>query len=249
MNKNGSFIIGLLVAIVAAASAAFVAGTETGREAVKQAYEGVKRLFDGDGGTHPTPPPQINSDEIAYATTNMFHLFRDAQYDYIHRHGGTMAKSVTELGDGFSIGSFGSLIHEEIWLARFDRPESDYLPPSRQSKLERSILARPYRYAILPVENCFGFEEDKRTTCILAIPVAPDAQPLLVMIGGPIRSDPRDFYKSYPVHQVFDASIRNAFREAASAGASVSIDKDFFSRSIPGWALTVTNIPSSANKE
>ena len=160
-----------------------------------------------------------------------------------------MAKSITELGNGFSIGSYGSLIHEEIWLARFDRPESDYIPVSKQSQLEKDILARPYRYAILPVENCFGAEADKRTTCILAIPVAPDAQPLLVMVGGPIRSDPRDFYKSYPIHQVFDASNRNAFREAASAGASVSIDNEFFSRSIPGWATTVTNMPSSENKE
>ena len=249
MNKNGSFIIGLLVAIVAAASAAFAAGTETGREVVKQVYEGAKRLFEGGGGTPPAPPSQINPAEIAYATTNMFHLFRDAQYDYIHRHGGTMARSITELGNGFSIGSFGSLIHEEIWLARFDRPESDYVPTSRQSQVEKNILARPYRYAILPVEDCFGAEADKRTTCILAIPVLPDAQPLLVMMGGPIRSDPQDFYKSYPIHQIFDESIRNAFREAASAGASVNIDKDFFSRSIPGWATTVTNMPSSENKE
>ena len=246
MNKNGSFIIGAIIALAVAAVAGLMVGTETGREAVKQAYDGVRRLI----GEQPPPPTSLISDaEIAYATTNLFHLFRDAQYDYIHRHGGVMAKSITELGDGFSIGSFGSLIHEEIWLARFDRPESDYVPLSRQSQLEKNILARPYRYAILPVENCFGAEADKRTTCILAIPVAPDAQPLLVMVGGPIRSDPRDFYKSYPIHQVFDASNRNAFREAASAGASVSIDKEFFSRSIPGWATTVTNMPSSENKE
>lgn len=252
MGKNGSFIIGLLVGIVAAASAAFFAGTETGREIVKEAYEGGKRLIVGDK-PEPMLQAQIDSSEIAYATTNMVHLFRDAQYDYIHRHGGTMAKSITELGNGFSIGSFGSLIHEEIWLARFDRPESDYVPTSRQSQLEKNILARPYRYAILPVEDCFGAEADKRTTCILAIPVLPDAQPLLVMMGGPIRSDPQDFYKSYPIHQIFDASIRNAFREAASAGASVSIDKDFLSRSIPGWATRATDAPPSApsseNKE
>lgn len=246
MNKNGSFIVGALIVLAVAAVAGLAAGTETGRGMAKSAYEGVRQFIGGGGST---PEPQITPSEIAYASTNMFHLFRDAQYDYIHRHGGTMAKSVTELGDGFSIGFFGSLIHEEIWLARFDRPESEYVPPSKQSQLEKNILARPYRYAILPVENCFGAEADKRTTCILAIPVAPDAQPLLVMVGGPIRSDPRDFYKSYPIHQVFDASIRNAFREAASAGSSVSFDKDFFSRSIPGWATMVTNMPSSENKE
>ena len=110
MNKNGSFIIGTLIALAVAAVAGLVAGTETGREAVKQAYDGVKRLIDGQPPT-PLPDSLISDAEVAYATTNLFHLFRDAQYDYIHRHG-VMAKSVTELGDGFSIGSFGSLIHE-----------------------------------------------------------------------------------------------------------------------------------------
>lgn len=235
MNRNGSFIVGLLIAIVAAASAALVAGTETGREVARDAYDGVKRLICGGDEQPPTLPSQINPAEIAYATTNMFHLFRDAQYDYIHRHGGTMARSITELGDGFSIGSFGSLIHEEIWLARFDRPEREYASPSQQTKLERNILARPYRYAVLPVENCFGVEEDKRTTCILAIPVASDAEPLLVMIGGPIRSDPRDFYKSYPVHQVSDTAMRNAFRKAVAGGETVSVDKAFLDQNLPGW--------------
>ena len=243
MRKNGSFIVSALIAITAVAVAGLMAGTETGREAVKQAYDGVKkRLIGGQ------PPSQsfISDAEIAYATTNMFHLFRDAQYDYIHRHDGVMARSITELGDGFSIGSFGSLIHEEIWLARFERPEADYIPRSKQSRLERDILDRPYRYAILSVENCFGEKADKRTTCILAIPVAPDAKPMLVMIGGPIRSDPQDFYKPCPIHKVFDPVARTAFREAATAGASISISADFFNSKLPGWNASQPN-PESAS--
>ncbi len=231
MNRNGSFIIGTIIAIAVAAVAGLVAGTETGREAVKQAYDGVKRLI---GGQPPTPLPDslISDAEIAYATTNLFHLFRDAQYDYIHRHG-VMAKSVTELGDGFSIGSFGSLIHEEIWLARFDRPEGDYIPSSKQSRLERDILARPYRYAILPVETCFGNDLDQRTTCVMALPVSSDASPMLVMLGGPIRSDPRDFYRPCQIHNVTDATSRKAFRDAT--GKSAPVSKVFLDEYLPGW--------------
>ena len=163
----------------------------------------------------------------------MLHLFRDAQYDYIHRHGGKMANSVTELGNGFSIGSFGSLIHEEIWLARFDRPEKEYVPEAQQSQLERNILARPYRYAILPVQGCNSAVLDARTTCILAVPVAKDDAPLLVLFAGPIRSDPGDFYKSYPVYKVLDEAARDAFRDAVAKG--MSVDKAFLDLNLPKW--------------
>ena len=219
-SQSGSFLVGALIAL---AVAAVIGG---GGYAV---YEYIIK----PPSPPPSPPSAIDAEQIAYATTNMFHLFRDAQYDYIHRHGGTMAKSVTELGDGFSIGSFGSLIHEEIWLARLDRPEGECVPQSQQSQLERNILARPFRYAVLPVANCFGDALDARTTCILAVPVAPDAEPMLVMLAGPIRSDPRDFYQSYPIHEVSDASSRKAFREAAKNGTPV--DKAFFDQNLPEW--------------
>ena len=247
-NRNGSALVVVLVASVVAVSAAFFAGTETGREVAQQAYEtgrtvvqktcdSVKRLL-ADGGGPAIADGSIDSSEIAYATTNLFHLFRDAQYDYIHRHGGIMAKSVTELGNGFSIGSFGSLIHEEIWLARIDRPEDEHVSADKQSRLERDILARPYRYAVLPVEKCFGEALDRRTTCVLAVPVGSDDKPLLVLLGGPIRSDPRDFYRPHRIHEVSAGSSLKAFRDAAKNGRPV--DKMFLDRNLPEW-----NVPSA----
>ena len=207
--------------------------------------DGVKRLFDGD---EPVADGRtIDLGEIAYAKANMFHLFRDAQYDYIHRHGGTMAKSVTELGNGFSIGSFGSLIHEEIWLARIDRPEDEYVAEDKQSRLERDILARPYRYAILPVEKCFGEALDRRTTCVLAVPVGSDDKPLLVLIGGPIRSDPQDFYRSYRIHEVVEGSSLNAFRDAVKTG--IPVDMTFLDCNLPGWDVSSATTPSTASDE
>ena len=233
MNKSrkGSIIVGMLVIVVVVASTAFLAGTESGRKVVQHACDGVKGMF-GDYGPM-GDKATIDSQEIAYATTNMFHLFRDAQYDYIHRHGGTMARSITELGNGFSIGSFGSLIHEEIWLARFDRPENEYVTAAQQSKLERNILARPYRYAILPVQGCNSPALDERTTCILAVPFIKDDEPLLVLFAGPIRSDPGDFYKSYPVHKVSDETARKAFIDAVVNGTPV--DKSFLDKNLPDW--------------
>ena len=194
------------------------------------------------------PSSQINAEQIAYATTNMFHLFRDAQYDYVHRHGGTMANSVSELGNGFSIGSHGSLIREEIWLARFDRPENEYVPEAQQSQLERNILARPYRYAILPVQGCNSSALDSRTTCILAVPVTREEIPMLVLFAGPIRSDPADFYRPYPIHKVSDATACEAFRDAAVKGKPV--DKAFLDRNLPEWnkpSVSVTQ-PTSTTK-
>lgn len=248
-SRNGSIIVGVLVVVVVV-STAFFAGTETGRDVAQQAYEtgrkvvqqacdGVKRILGDDGaiGVKTT----IDSHEIAYATTNMFHVFRDAQYDYIHRHDGTMARSITELGNGFSIGSFGSLIYEEIWLARLDRPEEEYVSRDKQSRIERDILTRPYRYAILPVEKCFSEALDRRTTCVLAIPVAPDDKPILLLLGGPIRSDPQDFYRPYQIHKISEEVSRKAFRDAAKEGTPV--DKSFLDRNLPGW-----NVPSAATE-
>ena len=251
-NRNGSVVVGALI-VVAAVSTAFFAGTETGREVAQQAYEtgrtvvrqacdGVQRIFGDDGSS--VDKTMIDSGEIAYATTNLFHLFRDAQYDYIHRHGGTMARSITELGNGFSIGSFGSLIHEEIWLARLDRPEEEYVSRDKQSRIERDILARPYRYAILPVENCLSEALDRRTTCALAIPVAQDDKPILLLLGGPIRSDPQDFYRSYQIHKISEEVSCKAFRDAAKNRTAV--DKSFLDRNLPGWNVSSAVTESNA---
>ena len=160
-----------------------------------------------------------------------------------------MAKSVTELGNGFSIGSFGSLIHEEIWLARLDRPEAEYVPANKQSRLERDILARPYRYAILPVEKCLNAALDRRTTCVLAVPVTPDDKPLLVLFGGPIRSDPQDFYRPYQIHKISEEASSKAFRDAAKNRTPV--DKTFLERNLPGWAVSsaVTESATSTKKQ
>lgn len=219
MSQTGSVTVCTIVALVVAVVAAIGGG----------GY--VVYKFSKD--TPKATPRHIDDEQIAYATTNMFHLFRDAQYDYIHRRGGKMANSVTELGNGFSIGSFGSLIHEEIWLARFDRPEAEYVPDAQQSQLERNILARPYRYAILPVQDCNSPALDARTTCILAVPVANDDSPLLVLFAGPIRSDPGDFYKAYQIHKVYEEFAREAFRDAAVKG--VPISKTFLDQNLPKW--------------
>ena len=219
MDKTGSITVCALVALIVAVAAAIGGGGYV-----------VYKIRQSP----PSPPPgSIDDEQIAYATTNMFHLFRDAQYDYIHRRGGKMASSVTELGNGFSSGSFGSLIHEEIWLARFDRPEEEYVPEAKQSQLERNILARPYRYAILPVQGCNTPALDARTTCVLAVPVAKNDSPLLVLFAGPIRSDPGDFYKSYPVHKVSDETARNAFRDAVVKG--MPVNKAFLDLNLPKW--------------
>lgn len=220
MNKNRSIAVGMLVMLVVAAVAA-IGGC--GGVAYRKYRQSPRQ----------PPPGSIAAGEIEYATTNMFHLFRDAQYDYIHRHGGTMAKSVTELGDGFSIGSFGSLIHKEIWWARLDRPADSYVPESQQSKQERDILARPYRYAILPVRDCNSPALDARTTCVLAVPETFEYEPLLVLLAGPIRSDPGDFYRTYPIHKVSDEAARKAFRDAAEKGTPVN--KAFLDRYLPEW--------------
>lgn len=217
MSQTGSVTVCTIVAIVVAVVAAIGGGGYV--------------LYKFSNDTPMSTPRHIDAEQIAYATTNMFHLFRDAQYDYIHRRGGKMAKSVTELGNGFSIGSFGSLIHEEIWLARFDRPEEEYVPEAQQSQLERNILARPYRYAILPVQDCNSPALDARTTCILAVPVANDDSPLLVLFAGPIRVDPGDFYRAYPVYEVSDETAREAFRNAVING--VPVDKPFLDRNLP----------------
>lgn len=230
-NKSGSFLLCALLATLVCALVGGVAFVAVGK----------------GNGTNSNPDNRIGEEEIAHASKNLFHLFRDAQYDFIHRHGGTMAKSVTELGDGFSIGSYGSLIHEEIWLARLDRPESDIPPAAQQSKAERAILSRPYRYAVLPVQNCNGPELDARTSCILAVPVDPDAEPTLVLFAGPVRSDPRDFYRSYPIRRVADASARKAFRDTALNGTP--FDKAFLDRHLPEWNVsepTDSEPPASA---
>lgn len=219
MNRAGSITVCALVALFVAV----VVGIGGGGYVVYKLRKEAPTSMSGHS----------DAEQIAYATANMYHLFRDAQYDYIHRHGGKMANSVTELGNGFSIGSYGSLIYEEIWLARFDRPEEEYIPDTQQSQLERNILARPYRYAILPVQGCNSAALDARTTCILAIPVTKGDEPLLVLLAGPIRSDPGDFYRQYPVHKVSDEIARQEFRDAAINGAPV--DKAFLDRNLPNW--------------
>lgn len=220
--ESGSFLAGTLIAI--AVVAILGGGGYVAYKALSQPPE-------------PQPScPETDESEIAHATTNMFHLFRDAQYDYIHRHDGVMATSITQLGNGFSIGSFGSLIHEEIWLARYDRPEEETINPPK-SDMEKAALARPYRYAILAVKDCWDKPVlDARTTCILAIPVSPNGQdsiPMLVLLGGPIRSDPRDFIRQYPIHRISDATACRAFRDAASSGKPVS--REFLSINLPEW--------------
>jgi len=232
MSQRGSITVCALVALVVAVVAAIGGG----------GYVAYKLSKDT-----PIPPRgHIDAEQIAYATTNMFHLFRDAQYDYIHRRGGKMASSVTELGNGFSIGSFGTLIHEEIWLARFDRPEEEYVPEAQQSQLERNILARPYRYAILPVRDCNSPALDARTTCILAIPVANEETPLLVLFAGPLRVDHADFYRSYPIHAISDEAACKAFRCSAVDGAPV--DKAFLNRNLPEWDKPFDSAATSNTK-
>ena len=145
---------------------------------------------------------EISADEQTYAKKTLRTLLSSAQNTYIHRNQTRMAGSIEELGDGFTMGSYGALIYEEIWAARMGCPQKE-----RERRLEknpklRASLGRPYRYAILPVKGARSERLDNRTTCLIALPDDPSQIPGLVMIAGPIEKDPQDFSRDWNVISV-----------------------------------------------
>lgn len=145
---------------------------------------------------------RIPETSVAYAARNLENLFKSAQQTFIHRNGKRMGASIEELGEHFTIGSNGTIIYREIWYARYGRPESDITPVAKQDDWERKALADPYRYAVLPVHGFESLELDDRTSVLVAIPVSGKNVPGLLVVAGPVRNDPADFLRKWPVKRI-----------------------------------------------
>ena len=231
-NKNGSFIVGALIALAVAAVAGIVAGTETGREAAKRACTYVKELIGGtDGGEDGGTQRRIDEGAIANAGRNLGNLFKSAQQNFIHKNGKRMAASIEELGENFTIGSNGTIIYREIWYARYGRPDSDIPEPTKQEDWEKKALADPYRYAVLPVSGLETPELDARTSVLVALPVAETDSPALIVVAGPVRNDPADFLREWPVLRIVTQEGCRFLRELVDAGAAY--DRTFADKLAP----------------
>lgn len=176
--------------------------------------------------------------EISRAERNVRALFASAQNTFIHRNGKKMARSIDELGAGFKVGQNGALIYEEIWIARFNAPKNDSL-----SENEKLYLSRPYRYAVLPVEGLLNAEQDARTTCVVALS-KNDACPTLVMVAGPVVSDPGDFLKNWEILHIKDSESKKYVRKLVESSQSYSkeVQKDLLQQ-------TKKSVRKTFNKE
>ena len=167
---------------------------------------------------------RLEEKDIDQARKNIRRLLSSAQDSFVHRQSGAhrMAVSIDELGDGAT--GTGALIYDDIWIARYRCSD---LPDEQKSDVERvkEVLSRPYRYAILPVRGVYGEREDALTTCIIALPVAENQAPLLVMVAGPIRRDPFDFRKEWEIKEMLDAASMRKIRSYVEA--SRAVDNDF----------------------
>lgn len=199
-KKHGSFLLAALITIVVAA----IAGG-TGYVI----YERTRN----DGSTN-----RIDEGAIANAERSLENLFKSAQQTFIHRNQTRMAASIEELGENFSVGSNGTIIYREIWYARYGRPESDIPEPSKQEDWERKALADPYRYAVLPVKDLESPGLDDRTSVLVAIPVSETSVPGLVMVAGPVRNDPADFLREWPIRRITTAEGCRMIRKRVEAG-------------------------------
>ena len=199
-SRTGSFITGALIALVVAA---LIGGG---------GYAVYRYTREDTAKSH------IDTDAIANAEQNLANLFKSAQQTFIHRNQTRMAASIEELGENFSVGSNGTIIYREIWYARYGRPESDIPEPSKQEDWERKALADPYRYAVLPVKDLESPKLDDRTSVLVAIPVAETSVPGLVMVAGPVRNDPADFLREWPIRRVTTAEGCRMIRKRVEAG-------------------------------
>ena len=195
-STSASFLVGALVAVAIAA----VAGGG--------GYAWYRHMH-----YLPGTPKRIAETSVAYAARNLENLFKSAQQTFIHRNGKRMGASIEELGEHFSIGSNGTIIYREIWYARYGRPESDITPVPQQDDWERNALADPYRYAVLPVRNLESPELDDRTSVLVAIPVSPTDIPGLLVVAGPVRNDPADFLRKWPIKRIVTPEGCSLLRE------------------------------------
>ena len=198
-NNSGSFLVGALVAVVIALCAG-------------GGYVAYKHWSTGPIGA------QIAEREIVRAETNLVKIFSSAQRTFIHRNQSRMATSLEELGDGFSIGASGTIIHRNIWYARFGRPDVDIPPREKQEEWERDALADPYRYVVMPVRDLSSPEADARTSVAVALPVDDTAVPVLVQVAGPVRRDPDDFLREWPTLRLYNHEACRLVRIAIRDG-------------------------------
>lgn len=210
--------IGLALVVTLLVLAGFSVGIGVGCVYHNEIKEAVENMFSSVGGNVRLP-----QHEIDYAKNNLRKLLSSAQDSFVHRQVGSyhMAASVDELGNGFN--GNGALIYNDIWIARYGRDFST--DKHGDAECEKKILSRPYRYAILPVKGVLSEKEDALTTCIIAIPVAENQAPVLVMIAGPIRNDPFDFRKEWGILEVSDNAQMRAVRLQIESARAV--DKSF----------------------
>jgi hypothetical protein len=213
-SKSGGFLLGTLIAIVVAA---LIGG---GGYAIYSIVDGSDETTSG-----------IDEVSIAYAERNLANLFKSAQQTFIHRNGKRMAESIEELGENFSVGSGGTIIYREIWYARYGRPETDIPEVSKQEDWEKKALADPYRYAVLPVRNLETPQLDARTSVLVALPVAETDLPALLVVAGPVRSDPADFLREWPVRRIITKEGSKMLRDRVKAGSAY--DKVFADKLAP----------------
>lgn len=170
---------------------------------------------------------RIGEEEQQKAKDTLSLIFTSAQNSFVHKSGGVMAGSLEELGDGFTIGSFGSLIYEDIWAASIKCKAEESTERAMGNALVRKRLESPYRYGILKVKGVASEKEDDLTTCIVAVPFPFDGHksPALVMLAGPIRNDPSDFMKAWPIVNVENISTIAMIRKWVEEGIPVDEKK------------------------
>lgn len=181
----------------------------------------------------------------AFAVEKMKLLFSSAQDSYFHRNGFKFAGSMKELGEGFSIGAMGTVIHRDIWFCRY--PGGDGQNPF--SKIEKEAWKQGYRFAVLPIER----DDKKSAAAIIAIQRKPleeamkgsdifwksrnarrehdlDLIPMLIMPVGPIAKDPYDFsIRDWTIYAVesqkdFDCILKEHINDNARALAQKDLN-------------------------
>jgi len=148
-----------------------------------------------------------------------------AQNSYVHRQmkNRRLARSIDELGNG--IKGNGCVIYSDIW---YSRSGGDKQLLNLDAELQEQVRSHPYSYSIMPLRDVYGGRDDELSCLAVAIPKTDGLLPMLVLSVGPIKSDPVDFHKKWPVFKILEKETMDLVKSAVDANSPC--DKELLSK-------------------
>lgn len=151
-----------------------------------------------------TPPPPILRVVPCKEIVDDIRAIWSFERNYAYRHK-SLAASISEMGDGTSIGKNGFVLKPAIWASRIDDDNAtpEPVPYKVKNPATGTLEIARYRFGVFPVKLETG-ERDRFSVVIVSVPEKPaDDDVCFMALCGPVNlQNDFSFDKEWPVFQL-----------------------------------------------